>query len=88
MGHPRASFSFIFVFSNTRILQQIYMKNVHPVYGAGIRTHNLQRTSLLPKPLDLGSRIVFITPNLEWANHSLIFLWKKSSMGFKLGSSE
>ena len=39
------------------ILQQIGMrKNVHPVYGAGIRTHDLWNMSLLPKPLDLGSR--------------------------------
>ena len=39
-----------FVFSNTlQILQQICMwKNVHPVYGAGIRTHNLWNMSLLP----------------------------------------
>ena len=32
-------------------------KNVHPVYGAGIQTHNLQNMSLLPyQPLDQGSR--------------------------------
>ena len=31
-------------------------KNVHPVYGAGIRTHNLQNVSLFPLPLDQGSR--------------------------------
>ena len=39
-----------------QILQQINVKNVHPVYGAGIRTHNLQNMSLLPLPLDQGSR--------------------------------
>ena len=33
--------------SSLHILQQIYMKNVHPVYGAGIRTHNLWNISLL-----------------------------------------
>ena len=38
------------------IFQQINVKNVHPVYGAGIRTHNLQNMSLLPLPLDQGSR--------------------------------
>ena len=27
-------------------------KNIHPVYSAGIRTHNLQNTSLLQLPLD------------------------------------
>ena len=31
-------------------------KNVHPVYSTGIRTHNLLITSLLPQPLDQGSR--------------------------------
>ena len=31
-------------------------KNVHPVFGAGILTHDLQNVSLLPKPLDQGSR--------------------------------
>ena len=40
-------------------------RNVHPVYGAGILTHNLQNTSLLPKPLDQGSRLgVFTHPFL------------------------
>ena len=29
------------------ILQQIKVKNVHPVYGAGIRTHDLWNTSLI-----------------------------------------
>ena len=47
MGHP-ASFSFIFVFSN--IYYNFYNKymwnNVHPEYGAGIQTHDLQDMSL------------------------------------------
>ena len=30
--------------------------NVHPVYGARIRTHDLQYMSLLPQPLDQRSR--------------------------------
>ena len=29
-------------------LQQINVNNVHPVFGAGIRTHDLQNKSLLP----------------------------------------
>ena len=33
--------------------------HVHPVYGAGIRTHDLWNMSLLPKPLDQGSRPYF-----------------------------
>ena len=31
-------------------------KNVHSVYGAGIRTYNLLYMSRLPEPLDQGSR--------------------------------
>ena len=31
-----------------QVLQQINMKNVHLVYGAGIRTHDLQNMSLNP----------------------------------------
>ena len=43
-----ASFSFIFGLpkQTLQFLQQINVKNVHPVYGAGIRTHNLQNVSL------------------------------------------
>ena len=40
---------FSFVFSNNiTILQQINVKNVHPVYSAGILTHDLWIVSLLP----------------------------------------
>ena len=31
-------------------------KNVHPVFGAGIRTHDLWNTSLFPLPLDQGHK--------------------------------
>ena len=56
-GPTPASYSFIFVFSNKHynFLQQINVKIVLPVYGARIRTHNLQNMSLLPWPLDQGS---------------------------------
>ena len=41
-----ASFSFIISLFQTNInkqfLQKIKVKNVHPKYGAGIQTHNLQ----------------------------------------------
>ena len=50
-GPTPASFEFIFgLFKqiSLQFLQQIYVKNVHPVYGAGIRTHNLQNVSLFP----------------------------------------
>ena len=33
--------------------------SIHPVYGAGIRTHDLSNMSRLPFPLDLGSRPIF-----------------------------
>ena len=37
MGQPRPLFHLFSVFSNKhQFLQQIYVKNVHPVYGAGI----------------------------------------------------
>ena len=47
---PSLFFVFIFVFSNKpyKFLQQIYVKNVHPVYAAGIQTHDLQDLSLHP----------------------------------------
>ena len=50
-GPTLASFSIIFgLFKQTSLqfLQQINVKIVHPVYGAGIRTHNLQNVSLFP----------------------------------------
>ena len=43
MGQPRHLLSFIFsLFKQTSLqfLQQKYVKNVHPVYSAGIQTHN------------------------------------------------
>ena len=47
IGCPRP-FSFILgLFKTTQILQQINVKNVDPVSGAWIRTHNLQIMSLL-----------------------------------------
>ena len=40
----------------TNFTKNRYVKNVHPVYSTGIRTHNLGNISLLPYPLDQGSR--------------------------------
>ena len=40
--------------TNITIIQQVNVKNVHPVYGAGIRTHDLWDMSHLQTPLDLG----------------------------------
>ena len=59
MGQPRPLFRLFSVFFKKNIntiLQQIHVKNVHPVYGPGIRTHDLHNVSLLPLPLDQGSR--------------------------------
>ena len=51
-------FLIMFLYKQTtiKILQQINVRNFHPVYGAGIRNHNLQKMCLLPKRLDQGSR--------------------------------
>ena len=47
-GPTPASFSFIFgLFKQTLQFLQ-YVKNVHPVYGDGIRTHDLRNVSLSP----------------------------------------
>ena len=42
------SVSFCIFKQALQFLQQKMWKNVHPVYGAGIRTHNLQDMSILP----------------------------------------
>ena len=57
MGKPRPPFRFLFSSFQTNIqfLQQISVKSVHLVSGAGIQTHSLLITSLLPLPLDQGS---------------------------------
>ena len=50
-GPTPASFSFIFdLFKQTSLqyLQQKNVKIVHPIYGAGIRTHDLQNMRLFP----------------------------------------
>ena len=59
MGQPWPLFCLFLVFSNKyyKFVQQIYVKNVHPVYCAGIRTHDLRNMSLLPQPLDQGSEL-------------------------------
>ena len=42
-----------------QFLQQIYVKNAHPVYGDGIRTHDLWNMIILSLPLDQGSFLTF-----------------------------
>ena len=47
--HPLRLFHLFLSFQkNITILQQINVKNVHPVYGAGIQAHDLWNMSLLP----------------------------------------
>ena len=56
MGQPRPLFIYFRHFqTQITIVQQINVKNVHLVYVAGIRTHNIWNMSLLPYPLDQGS---------------------------------
>ena len=66
MGQPWPLLSFIFVLfkqTSVQFLQQIYVKNVHPLFGAGIRTHDLWNMSHLPYPLDQGSCLFEETEN-------------------------
>ena len=58
-GHTRLLFHLFSVFLNKQtlqFLQQINVKNVHPVSVSGIRTLELLNASRLPEPLDQGSR--------------------------------
>ena len=49
MGNPGLFFIYFRLFKHTlKFLEQINLKNVHPVYGAGIQTHDLWNVSLLP----------------------------------------
>ena len=86
-GPSSASFSFIFDSSNKHynICEKCYD---HPVNGAGIWTHNLRNASLLPLPLDHGSRPLpqpfILTYQLP---HSVLWsilwmpYWSKTSRG-------
>ena len=49
MSHPRPLIHLFSVFfkQTLQIVQQINVKNAHPVSGAGIQTHNLLIMSLL-----------------------------------------
>ena len=73
IGPTPASFLFIFGLLKQTLLQflkQINVKkcHVHPVYGTGIRTHNLWIVSLLPQPLDQGSRPKVIDLSIQLCN--------------------
>ena len=47
------SFQFVFVFSNKHynFYNKYKLQNVHPLYGAGFWTHNVQNMSLRTQPL-------------------------------------
>ena len=46
---PGLFFVYFNLFEQTlQFVEQIYVKNVPPVYGVGIQTHNPQNMSLLP----------------------------------------
>ena len=46
MGQPQPLFHFFRLFKHiTNFTTNIYVKNVHPVYSAGIRTHDLWNMS-------------------------------------------
>ena len=73
MGQPRPLFR---PFKQTlQFLQQINVKNVHPVYSARIPTHDLWNMSLLLKPLDQGSRPLLFKFGLF--KHGTIFIANK-----------
>ena len=60
MGQPQPQPQFIFSRFQTNIITILKIcENVHPVYGARIRTHDLRSLSLLPKPLDQGPTVTF-----------------------------
>ena len=49
MGHSRPLFNYFLIFKQTlQFVLQIYVKNVHPVNGHGIQTHDLLNVILLP----------------------------------------
>ena len=57
MGQPLSLFVYFqSLQSNKSIFRQTNVKNVHPVSGARIQTHSLLILSILPEPLDQGSR--------------------------------
>ena len=61
-------------------------KNVNPTYGAGIRTHNLLITSLLPQPLDLAPAH-YVLLFVEHLFHLLLQLFVVRNMRYFLNFS-
>ena len=63
-----------------QFLQQIYVKNVHLVYGVGILTHNLQNMSLLPWQLDQGSCPIWTTCCQKYSSACYFYIWQSLSL--------
>ena len=66
MAHPRPLFR-LFSSFQTKITWN-KCENVHPVYSAGIQTHDLRNMYLLPKSLEQGSRPIV---TLSLSSHNL-----------------
>ena len=47
-ANPGLFFMFGLFKQTIQFLQQINVKNIHPIYGAGIRTHDLSNMSRVP----------------------------------------
>ena len=75
MGQPRLFFVYFRSFHTKQynFYNKINTKNVHPVYGTWIQTHNLTNMSCHPLPLDQGSRY-FIIASLLHYHHVFAFL--------------
>ncbi len=82
VGYCNKKFFFFFFFgvphsANFIFIIFVYViasiASIHPVYGAGVRTHNLLIMSPLPLPLDHGSRLVIkiSLPNFSRISFSL-----------------
>ena len=76
MGNRGLFYCLFSVFSNKHhynFYNKCMWKNVHPVYSARIRIHDVQNTIVLPEPLDQGSfptaleldsRVILITSGI------------------------
>ena len=78
-ANPSLFFCLFSVFSNKQynFYNKYMWKNVHPVYGAGIWTHDLQNVSLFSSPLDQGSRPDIGKKVRWWKIEVCIYLWSE-----------
>ena len=80
-----ASFLFYFrLFKQTlQFLQQIYVKNVHPVYGAGIRTHDLWNM-LLHQTRAPAQSVPLVTLLTKWFSFHRLLQTQETSQKYQL----